>query len=123
MKKLISIRVSPETDNQINRLKDLDNATQAAVIARAVNLYFEKRVDAEMAERLRGIPFEAMGAGKTYLLQVDEDGTVEIIAPQDGEVEDSRSRRVYKNGRFVEKVWRDGKLVKTIKGVEGEGKK
>ena len=74
-KKLISIRVTSETIAQINRLKAMDNTTQAAVVSQAVELYFNKQVDAEMAKRLRSIPFETMEKGKTYLIQVAEDGT------------------------------------------------
>jgi predicted DNA-binding protein len=80
-KKLISIRISSETDKQINRLKEMDKTTQAAVISRAVELYFNERVDTEMSKRLRGIPFETMKEGETYLLQVNDDKTIEIIAP------------------------------------------
>lgn len=84
-KKLISIRISPETDNQIKRLMKMDGAKQTAVIAKAIELYFNHRVDAEMAERLRGISFETMAKGKTYLLQVNFDGSVEVIAPEEEE--------------------------------------
>lgn len=83
-KKLISIRVSPETDSQIKRLEKMDRTSMTAVIVKAVEFYFNDRVDAEMVERLRGIHFETMKKGSTYLLEVHDDGTIEVIAPEEG---------------------------------------
>ena len=86
-KKLLSIRVTSETTDQINRLKSkkMDDTTQAAVVARAVELYFNQRVDAEMAKLLRSIPFETMEKGKDYCFRVNNDGTIEAITQGTGE--------------------------------------
>ena len=84
-KKLLSVRVTSETTDQINRLKKMDGTTQAAVVARAIELYFNDRVDAEMAKRLRSIPFETFEKGKDYCFRVNNDGIIEPITQGTGE--------------------------------------
>jgi predicted DNA-binding protein len=85
-KKLISIRISPETENQITQLMEMDGAKQTVVIARAVELYFEKKVNAEAGKTLRAIPFEEIEKGKVYLCRLYKDGSIENITQEEGEV-------------------------------------
>ncbi len=79
-KKLISIRVEPGTEAKITELMKLDDKTQAAVIAAAVDRYHALRMREPwqaFSTLLRQYPdliFE--GEGLTYTFELADDGSI-----------------------------------------------
>jgi predicted DNA-binding protein len=85
-KKLISIRVSLETDNQISQLRKMDGVAQTEVISRAIDHYFQDRVNTDALRRLQLIPMKELEAGRVYLVRVEEDGTTVNITQETNEI-------------------------------------
>jgi hypothetical protein len=80
-KKLISIRVDASTDAKIAELMKLDGATQAAVIAAAVDRLYARRMRepdqalSALNRQFPDLPFDSERVA--YVFELAEDGTIE----------------------------------------------
>ena len=80
--KMLSARVSGETVDQINALKDATKSTQAWIITVAVQMLYEKWIEGSLSKIVTEILENHdpnLKPGAVYTMELDQDGNISKI--------------------------------------------